>query len=308
MDATLTPASLPQFARTRWWPWVASAPFVLWPAASMLRESLRWEVVGIMVLAPFLAFYSPKTRLFFTGLLPIGLVGLLYDAMKYVKNVGLSPGRVHICDIQRWEAALFGYTAADGARETVHAWIQRHPNVIIDVACAIPYGTYIYGIFITAIVLFAKDFLRMQRFAWTFLFLNLAGFITYHVFPAAPPWYVHAHGCVLNLAAHSEAGANLTRIDELIHFPYFHGLYGRSNDVYGAVPSLHVAYPSLILLEAWGFMNKPVRVLFAGYAAAMIVGAVWLDHHWVIDVLLGLGYTGAIVALVRRLYRQPAAA
>ena len=28
----------------------------------------------------------------------------------------------------------------------------------------------------------------MRRFAWTFFFLNVAGFLTYHLYPAAPPW------------------------------------------------------------------------------------------------------------------------
>ena len=293
--------ALPTFARGRLFPWIASAPFVAWPLFLVSRGEVRWEMLTVLVLVPVLAF---TRRRLLTGLLPLALVGLLYDTMRFVKNVGLSPERVHLCDLRGAEVALFGVAVGGGPRGTLHDVIQAHPTLALDALCAFPYGTYLYAVIGAAMYLYRRDFVRLQRFTWTFLFLNVAGFATYHVFPAAPPWYFHAHGCVVDLAAHASAGPNLTRVDALLGVDYFRGFYGRSNDIFGAVPSLHVAYPTLLALETWAYLNLPLRVAAVAYAALMCVAAVYLDHHWVIDVMLGLAYTAALLPLVRRFFRE----
>jgi len=294
---------LPPFARARLFPWIASAPFVLWPLYILSRGEVRWEMITVMVLVPVLAFTRRKL---FTGLFPLALVAFLYDTMRFVKNVGLTPERVHVCDLREAEMALFGVAVGDGPMGTLHDIVQARPSLALDALCAVPYGTYIYAVIGAAVYLYRRDFLRMQRFAWTFLLLNLAGFATYHLYPAAPPWYFHAHGCVVDLAAHASAGPNLARVDALMGVAYFHGFYGRSNDIFGAVPSLHVAYPTLLAIETWPYLRLPLRVLAVAYATLMCVAAVYLDHHWVIDVVLGLAYTAALLTLVRRFFRPQA--
>ncbi|MDB4927962.1 MAG: superfamily protein [Myxococcaceae bacterium] len=295
--------ALPAFARHRLFPWIAAAPFVLWPLYILSRGEVRWEMIAVMVLVPLMAF---TRRRLFAGLLPVGLVAFLYDAMRFVKNVGLSPERVHDCDLRAAEVALFGVSVDGGPMGTLHDVFQAHPNVALDALCAVPYGTYIYTILAAAIFLYRRDFRRLQRFTWTFFLLNVAGFITYHVYPAAPPWYFHAHGCAVDLAARASAGPNLARVDALLGVDYFRGFYGRSNDIFGAVPSLHVAYPTLLALETWPYLNRPMRVVAVAYAALMCFAAVYLDHHWVIDVVVGLAYAAALLALVRRAFRPPA--
>ena len=294
---------LPAFARARLFPWIASAPFVLWPLYVLSRGEVRWEMITVMVLVPVLAFTRRKL---FTGLFPLALVAFLYDTMRFVKNVGLTPERVHVCDLREAEMALFGVAVGDGPMGTLHDLVQARPSLALDALCAFPYGTYIYAVIGAAVYLYRRDFLRMQRFAWTFLLLNLAGFATYHLYPAAPPWYFHAHGCVVDLAAHASAGPNLSRVDALMGVDYFHGFYGRSNDIFGAVPSLHVAYPTLLAIETWPYLRLPLRVVAVAYATLMCVAAVYLDHHWVIDVLVGLAYTAALLTLVRRFFRPRA--
>lgn len=294
--------ALPAFARARLFPWLASAPFVLWPSYVLSQGEVRWEMITAMVLVPALAFTRRKL---FTGLFPLALVAFLYDTMRFVKNVGLTPERVHLCDLREAEIALFGVGVGGGPMGTLHDAIQARPSLALDALCAIPYGTYIYVVIGAAVFLYGRDFHRLQRFAWTFLLLNIAGFLTYHLYPAAPPWYFHAHGCVVDLDARASAGPNLARVDALMGVEYFRGFYGRSNDIFGAVPSLHVAYPALVAIETWPYLSVPKRVVAVAYAALMCVAAVYLDHHWVIDVLVGLAYTAALMWLLRRLFRPP---
>src|SRR5262249_12980987 len=85
-----------------------------------------------------------------------------------------------------------------------------------------------------------------RRFAGAFLLLCYAGFLTYLIFPVAPPWWA------------SQAG-RLPRIDTVINYVTYHGIanpvtlatrYFQPNPV-AAFPSLHAAFPILIWLVLW---------------------------------------------------------
>jgi hypothetical protein len=264
-------------------------PFWLWAAFSAGRGVLRWDHVALAALTALLAYGSAKTKRLFLGLLPIGLVGLFYDAMRFVKNVGLSERNVHLCDLRAMELDWFGI--GDGpARVTVHDWLQAHAATWLDVVCAVPYGAFLWVVLGYALFLFFTDFAAQQRFTWGFFLLNLAGFATYHIYPAAPPWYFHQHGCVVDLNAAASAGPNLMRVDALLRVHYFESLYGRASDVFGAVPSLHVAYPLLMTLEGWRRHRTVGRTLLVAFYAYMCFSAVYLDHHWIIDIIVGSIY------------------
>jgi membrane-associated phospholipid phosphatase len=143
----------------------------------------------------------------------------------------------------------------------------------------------------------------MVRFAWCFFALNVAGFITYHVYPAAPPWYFHTHGCRVDPLAHASEGPALARVDARLGVSYFAGMYGRASDVFGAVPSLHVAYALLVALEGWAVLNYGWRAASVAFFLTMCLASVYLDHHWVLDGLAGITYAGVVVAVARWLTR-----
>lgn len=269
------------------WPgagWLLPLPFVAWGLSRFVAGETRWEYIAFVGVAPILAFTSERSKRLFLAVFPIALLGLVYDMMRYVKDVGLTASRVHVCDLRAVEATLFG---ASG--RTVHDWLQAHPSDLLDRLCAIPYGTFLFASIAFAIWLYARaDDKAVARFGWTFFAMNILGFVTYHLYPAAPPWYFHAHGCVVDLAARASEGPNLARVDAWMGVGYFHGLYARSNDVFGSVPSLHVAYPMLIVLEGRRWLKLPGKIGAFAFLGLMCFAAVYLDHHWIIDVVLGL--------------------
>jgi membrane-associated phospholipid phosphatase len=228
------------------------------------------------------------------------VLGLVYDAMRFVKDVGVSTERVHLCDLRAIDMRIASANVG-GARGTVHDWLQAHDSLPLDLLFAIPYGTFLFVAFAFAIYLYVKDYERMRVFGWVFLLVNLAGFATYHLYPAAPPWYFHAHGCSVDLAAHASEGPKLARVDAFLGMHYFRDFYGRASDVYGAVPSLHVAYPLLIMLFGWPVLRLPGRVLAVAFLLLMCTAAVYLDHHWIVDVLAGLAITVAVFVAARAL-------
>ncbi len=285
------------------WTLLPPMPWVAWATYQFLRGEVRWELIGAAVLALALAYWSPATKRLLIGIYPACLVGVLYDSMFLFKNVGLTPDNVHDCDLRAHELHWFGVNVG-GVRMTLQDYAQAHTVPVLDVIAAIPYGTFIFAIFGYAVFLYFRDFKGLQRFAWAFLLLNVVGFLTYHIYPAAPPWYFHAHGCSVSLASHASEGPNLARVDQMLGVSYFHGMYGRSNDVFGAVPSLHVAYALILLLEGWRHHGWPARGGFIAYFVTMCFASVYLDHHWVIDVLLGLVYCVIIYSATSRVFRS----
>ncbi len=294
--------SLPPWHWRRIWQWLRHwqwlllvSPLMLWPLYCVSIGERRWEHAVMFALPPLLAWGNVASKRLFVGIFPLFMVGLVYDAMRFVKHVGVTPERVHVCDLQALDARWFGL----GSQSWPDYWLA-HGNLAADVYFSIPYGTFLYVTVAYAIWLYRAEYDGLRRFAWTFLLTNLAGFLTYHIYPAAPPWYFHANGCTVDLAAKASEGMHLARVDALLGFQYFAGFYSRSNDVFGAVPSLHVAYPLLIVLEGWRRHGALGRTLTCWFFVSMSAAAVYLDHHWVFDVALGTLYTLVVYALVRR--------
>jgi membrane-associated phospholipid phosphatase len=298
-----------QHLRALWprWTILTPLPFLGHAAWVGWRAPLRWENIAVLGVVLGLFVVGPRTKRLLVGAYPLGLVGVLYDTMRVVQNAGVSPATVHLCDLRAHELALFGVTM-NGARVTYHDWCQAHASPLLDAICAIPYGTFIFVCTGCAVWLYFRDYPRMVRFTWCFLALNVAGFVTYHLYPAAPPWYYHAHGCSVDMHAHASEGPNLARVDARLGISYFAGMYGRASDVFGAMPSLHVAYALIVAIEGWSTMRNPWRAASIGFFVLMCFAAVYLDHHWVLDVLAGVAYCLVVVGAAHVLARLGSAA
>ena len=291
--------------RTLWpgWTILAPLPFLVHAAWAAARHAFRWDHAAIVALVLVLFAVGPRTKKLFLGVYPFGLVGVLYDSMRAVQNVGVTPDAVHLCDLRAHELALFG-VEMDGQRVTYHDWFQSHPSPVLDALCAVPYATFIFISIACAIWLYIRDYPRMLRFTWCFFALNVCGFVTYHLYPAAPPWYFHAHGCTVDVLARASEGPALARVDARLGLHYFAGMYGRSSSVFGAMPSLHCAYALLVALEGWAVFNLGWRAASVGFFALMCFSAVYLDHHWVLDALAGVVYALVVVGAARALTRR----
>jgi len=256
-----------------------------------LLGGLRSDHVFVGLLG-LLDLYNEKTRLFLREFLPFIATGAIYDSMRYFYWPAIA-GRVHVAEPYLLERSWFGI----GGR-TPNEWFLEHHWPALDLACGFAYLVYV-GEYLTVAVLFflLRRFEPVRTLAWGFLVVNLLGFATYFIYPAAPPWYVAEYGFgPARLDVHS-APAAASRFDELLGTHFFDQIYGRGIDVYGAIPSLHVAYP---LMAAWVLFRhrelRWARIPAVLFFLLMCLSAVYLQHHYVIDVQLGIAY--AIVALV----------
>jgi hypothetical protein len=289
------------------WSILTPLPFFAHGAWALGRGAFHWDNAAMLVAVTVLFSVGPRTKKLFLGVYPIGLVALFYDSMRAIQNAGVTPETVHDCDLRAHELALFGVDV-NGQRGTFHDWFQAHPSPVLDAVCAVPYATFIFVTIACAIWLYIRDYPRMVRFTWCFFALNVCGFVTYHLYPAAPPWYFHAHGCTVDVLVHASEGPALARVDARLGIPYFAGMYGRSSSVFGAMPSLHCAYAFLVAYEGWARFDRWWRAASVGFFGLMCFSAVYLDHHWVLDALAGVTYCLVVVSVARAITRARASA
>ena len=144
------------------WTLLPAAPFVAWVLYCVWLGERRWEHLGFLVGVPLLAYTGPRSKKAYRALLPLGLVGLIYDAMRFVKNVGVNERTVHLCDLRNLELSLFGFTAG-GQKITLNDFFQAHHSTAVDLICAVPYGLFIFVPLGYAVWLYFKDFSAAQR-------------------------------------------------------------------------------------------------------------------------------------------------
>jgi membrane-associated phospholipid phosphatase len=70
------------------------------------------------------------------------------------------------------------------------------------------------------------------------------------------------------------------------------------------MPSLHVAYSFLVVLVGWRVFGRAGRTTSVAFFVAMCFSAVYLEHHWVVDVLAGTAYSVGVVAAAGALARR----
>ena len=237
-------------------------------------------VVG--VLAGY--FAGPRVRPLFLFFLPIIIVGTVYDAQRYWADD--LRAMVLVAEPHFWELNWFGIS--DGGLEVTPAtsWQTRtHPAW--DLICGAAYLLFIPVFFITAgWWRFKERQPGAELVMWAMLWLNLAGYVAYLIYPAAPPWYVDHYGLGPAVLSAAPEAAGAARFDALLGVDWFAGYYGRNANVFGAIPSLHVGQTFLSVLFAWQF--RSLRSLTTPFWLLVLFASVYLNHHYVVDGLVGM--------------------
>jgi hypothetical protein len=257
------------------------------------RERLLvWIVLGLLAVST--ASLGGWFRSVVVDWLPLALVLAVYDLLR---------GRADDLLFSAWfrpqleaDAFLFG-----GTVPTV--WLQEKLwNGASDIrwydfAAWAVYVSYFLATYVLAGALWflARD--RFRRYVGAVALLAGMAFVTFALFPAAPPWLASREGVL----------EHTTRLIGPISgdIPFlalsFEGLYERGTEYanpVAAVPSLHAAYTLLFSLALWPLAGRAGRVLLAAYPPAMAFSLVYTAEHYLVDILLGWAYTLVAVRAV----------
>ena len=264
----------------------AMIAYLVWTHLMMGLRGEHW-----LIAVTFIALFGASRPSAYFGylVLPFLAVGIGYDNLRLFMH--LRP-EVHVADLYHAELTLFGLPTDEG-RVIPPLFFATRNHPVLDVVTGITYILYLLETFALGAYLIFADRSRLPLVTWGFFFVNLMGWITWIVFPAAPPWYVAEHGLgPANMAAASSA-AGAARFDAVLGVTLFHDFYARSSNVFGAMPSLHCAYPTLCALVAWGHSRRLGFACIA-FALLMYFSAVYLQHHYVLDVIAGITYSTAV--------------
>lgn len=252
---------------------------------SKILIGYKFEQVVLVIIFNALFHLSFTTRKFITGFSIFIIFWIIFDYMKAFPNYLYN--KVHIESLYNAEKSIFGIHVKDQIITPNEFW-NKHSYASLDVISGIFYLCWVPVPLMFATYLYFTNRRQFMYFSLTFLLVNIIGFIGYYVYPAAPPWYIQKYGFQFQPRTPGNT-AGLQRFDDFFHVGIFHALYAKSSNVFGAMPSLHSAYNMIVLY--FGIKNRLglINLLFAIIMAGIWFAAVYSGHHYLLDVLAGMG-------------------
>ncbi|MDY0076650.1 MAG: phosphatase PAP2 family protein [Bacteroidales bacterium] len=262
---------------------------LVYMAWALVMGAIRSDQLFLAGFYLLLFYGNEKTRKFITGFSIFIIYWIIYDSMRILPNYEVSPVRIQ--EPYLLEKSLFGISIND-LIYTPNEYFDLVQTRFLDIVSGLFYLNWVPVPLAFGVYLYYKNKQLFTQYSLVFLFTNLLGFVIYYIYPAAPPWYVDLHGFELHLGVQGNS-AGLARFDEITGIPVFASLYNKNANVLAAIPSLHAAYPVIVLY--YGIRNKLVwfNLLFVLFMLGIWFSAVYSGHHYIIDVVLG-----AVVAVV----------
>jgi len=270
--------------------------YLLWCYYGMGQIKSEHILLVILWLAGY--YINDTSRRFVKAFIFFIVFWLLYDAMRVVPNYEINT--VHIrqpYEIEKW---LFGISDA-GKILTPNEYFAIYHQKILDFLSGFFYINWMPIPLGFGVYLFIKNKKLFLQFSAAFLLVNIAGFIIYYLYPAAPPWYVAKYGFDLHLGVPGSR-AGLERFDYLINYPLFQNIYNKNANVLAAMPSLHATYPLIVTYYSIkAKMSKFWIAFFAFFTLGIWFSAVYSNHHYLIDVIAGVTLALLVLTLFDKL-------
>ena len=282
--------------------WVAPTLYVAALSAYMWREGVPVgrERLLVWILLGLLALSTTNLMGWARGVvlewLPFALVLAAYDLLRGQAD-GLLFSTWYRPQLEA-DALLFGGTVPTVWLQD-QLWHGASDVRWYDYASWAVYVSYFVATYLLAGVLWfvARD--RFRRYVACVALLAGMAFVTFALFPAAPPWLASREGAL------DEVTRLIGPISGAVPFfsLSFEGLFERGSEYanpVAAVPSLHAAYTLLFSIFLWRLVPRWARVLLAAYPPAMAFALVYTGEHYLVDILLGWAYTLVAVWIVGR--------
>ena len=185
-------------------------------------------------------------------------------------------------------------------------WLWRGRVSWYDYALYLPYLFHFVMPLVLGVIVWKTRPSQYWRVMWTYIVAAFAGFVTFLLFPAAPPW----------MASQNHYIEPITRISSVVWYHLglhnFATIYERitPNSV-AAIPSLHAAWATLLLVFVYKLYGRRWALLAAVYPALIFVGTVYEGEHYAFDIFAGIAYglgayfvTPHLINFVRRYLKK----
>lgn len=234
-----------------------------------------------------ITFYATKqTRKFVLAFSIFIIYWIVYDSMRVFPNYLYNT--VHILQPYLFEKSLFGISY-HGVSLTPNEFFAATHTSFLDILTGIFYLNWVPLPLMFAFYFYATGKKNLfLGFSLVFFITNIIGFVGYYVYPAAPPWYIAAHGNEF-IADTMGSRAGFANFDQLIGVDVFKNIYDKNANVFAAIPSLHSSYPVVLIYFASKLKKSWITAFLVLFTFGIWFSAVYSGHHYIIDVILGLG-------------------
>jgi hypothetical protein len=245
------------------------------------RPAVMWWLVGLVVLT--CAGSTHGVRRFLMDWVAVLVVAAGYDTVRSQAPDLLT--RAVVRPQLRFDEIFFG-----GVAPTVRLqrWLDVRPGRVHwwDYLAWLAYLSHFVVTLAVAACLYVASRARFRRLAALIVTVSGAGFITYFLIPAVPPWLASRQGALphtTRVVHDIWSNLGLPGVAKV-----FNGDAKLANPV-AALPSLHAAWPFMVLLFLWPTAGR-ARWLLVGYNAVMVFVLVYGAEHYMSDILLGWLY------------------
>jgi hypothetical protein len=280
-------------------------------AAGFLYFNMRLTVEWVAIILFVAAILFGKARLFLRDWGVFIAVLLAWQLASPLATRFSFP--MHLQELIDADKIMFG-----GTVPTV--WLQQHlyhPGHLEpwDVFAATMYMLHFLAPLLAGFALWLTNRDLFGKFAVTFILVAVAGFVTYILYPAVPPWMAagplfHVHDQYLQpqwgwfgghwLLDPRPGHVYLHGVQDLFNviaknwynpyhgtilFPFLHLHY----DNVAAIPSEHAMYPMLFFLFLRRQFGRPAYLILI-YIAGLLFSITYLGQHYLIDAVIGFVY------------------
>ena len=260
-------------------------------ALGLATNTVRVYHWFMLLTVPAALMSAERGRRFFMDLTPLFSFWLVYDRLRLVQPLVYARVAVaHPFELERW---AFGWLASGSVpAHAASAWLSGHSGVLVRAVEWIAQIVYFSHLFVVPMVILSFWALGSSRERYraafcqhlrAFTLLNFAAIVVYLLLPVATPWWVTLNG-MARPTAELVAQVNIANA---MPGTLIQGMIRNASQWFAAMPSLHGAYPVLLLLL---FPRKRNGLAVAGigfYACAMWTATVVLNQHYLIDLVAG---------------------
>jgi len=277
--------------RTQSWRITVCAIVGAYLALGVATNSIRSYHWFMLLAVPFSVLSGERGRQFFVDWSPLFAFWLVYDRLRLIQPLLYSHVAVaRPFEIERW---AFGWMASGAVpAHAAHAWLASSTSALGVIVRWLAQATYFSHLFFVPSLICVlwlagrrNEHSRelFKRFVRAFTILNFSAIGIYLLLPVAPPWWVTLNG-MEQPTIENVAQVNMTAA---MNGALIQGMIRNASQWFAAVPSLHGAYPVMLLLLLRREVSWLVLAVLALYGAAMWCATVVLNQHYIVDLMAG---------------------
>ena len=288
------------------WKVIVSVSIAAYFGFAAVTHTIRFYHWLILLVIPAVILAAERGKRFFLDWSPLFAFWLAYDCLRLLQPFMLS--RVFVTGPYKIEQYLFQWIGGDGIpAHSGKTWFAANTgNLFCTGFQFVEQCIYLSHLFVMPVILVflwvigLSNTKRRNHFVslmTALTILNVLGILGYIIVPTAPPWWISTHG----LTQPTLALMKQTDVAMGMDGPIIRHMIATAPQWFAAIPSMHGAYPMLLLLMVRHLkFNKLVLLLIVVYGALMWTATVVLNQHYIIDLLIG----GALAVIAFLIFRS----